>query len=600
MKTREEIDKKYKLNTKEMFTSEKEFLEEIEKLAQEIKKISQYENHILDSASTLCEVLTLNEDLEKRIERVYVYAHLINDCDLANAKSNENHGKAFKIYQEYLKLSSFIVPELLESNYQVIEKHIKENETLKKYERTLKEIFRMKEHTLSKKEEYILNSFANVFNAPEDAYTKLTDVDLTFGKVKNEEGKMVELTESNYGSFTESKNRLVRKQAFKKLYKAYASIINTTSELLIANVKKNNIKAKLRNYESAMKASLDEDNIDIKVYNTLVSAVHEHFNIIYRQWEIQKKVLGVKELHLYDTYVPLVKEYHKKYTYEEGKKLICEALQVLGKEYNEILERSFKENWIDVYPNKNKRGGAYCTCCYLTHPYVVTNFNEEYASVSTIAHELGHAMHYYYAAKNNPYVDYEYSLFVAEVASQVNEILLALHVLNTSNDKEEKKFILWELIKQFKSSVVRQTMFAEFEKEIHEKEQNGEVLTCVNLCDLYYDINKKYFGNNIVVDEEIKYEWSRVPHFYYNFYVYQYATGYIAALKIASDIYNKKENALEKYLQFLSLGCTLDPVSSLKVAGVDLTDKKTFDDAFNEFNKQMDTFVNIRKISRKE
>lgn len=590
MKTRDQIQEKYKVNIKEMFETEEEFLNEIAVLNDDIKKISDYEGHILQDANHLLKLLELSEELDKKVERVYIYANINNDFDLGNERSNENYGKAFKLYQEYSTLSSFVVPELLESEFNVIEKYICEEPKLKRFERFLKEIFRVKKHVLSKKEEYIISKFSDILKASEDAYSKLTDVDLTFGKVKDENNKTVELSESNWAELIESKDRNVRKKVFKKFFGAYHSIINTTNELLATNVKKNNILANIRNYPSALEAALDSNNIDIKVYNSLMDAINENLNIIYRQWEIRKKVLGITDLHLYDTYVPLVEEYDKKYTYEEGSRLILDALRVLGEDYSAILTQSFNENWIDVFPNKNKRGGAYCTCCYMAHPYVLTNFNGRYGDVSTIAHELGHAMHYYYALKNNEFSDYGYSIFVAEVASQVNEILLALHVLNTSEDKKEKIFILDELIKHFKSSVVRQSMFAEFERTIHAKEQEGEVLTCANLCSTYYDINKKYFGNGVIVDDEIRYEWSRIPHFYYNFYVYQYSTGYIAALKIANDIYNRKENALENYMKFLKLGCTVDPVASLKVAGVDLTYKKTFDDAFDMFNKQMDEF----------
>jgi oligoendopeptidase F len=597
MKTRDQIDEKYKLNTKELFSSKKEFLQELENLNKEIEKVTKYEGHILDNSTNLYELLELTEELDKKLERIYTYANLNNDFDLANKESNELYGLAFKLYKDYVTLSSYIVPELLESDYSIITKYLKEDSKLKKYERMLKEIYRSKEHILSKQEEYILSKLTDVFKMPEDAHSKLTDVDLTFGYVKDENGKRIELNESVYPALIESKNRNVRKSCFKKFYKGYESVINTTTELLASNVKINNAISSLRKYNSALASSLDSNEVDICVYNNLMDSINNHLSTIYREWDIRKKALGVKDLHLYDTYVPLADEYDKKYTYEEASNLIEETLKVLGDDYVSIIKRAFNENWIDVYPNKNKRGGAYCTNCYLTHPYVLTNFDGRFGDVSTIIHELGHAMHYYYAAKNNSYVDYNYSIFVAEVASQVNEILLCLHIFNKSKEKKEKLFILDELIKHFKSSVVRQSMFAEFELTIHEKDQAGDILTCQNLCDTYYNINKKYFGPNVYIDDEIKYEWSRIPHFYYNFYVYQYATGYIAALKIASDLYENKEGALDKYLHFLSLGCTMNPVDSLKVAGVDLTKKETFDASFNVFAKQMDEF---EKLIREE
>lgn len=588
MKKRDEIEEKYKINIGELFENENAFLEEVKTVDKKIKEIKKYEGHLLQDAKTLYETLELSEALEKKVERIFVYAHIINDFDLAEEKGNEYYGTAFKLYQELSVFTSYITPELLESDYSTIEKYIQENVNLKKYENVLKEIYRNKKHILGKKEETLINTLSELINAPEDVYGKLVDVDLKFENVKDENGELVELNEVSHKILMESKNREVRKNTFKTFYRGYKSVINTTSELLASCVKKNNRIAKIRDYEDAMTASLEASNVNKKVYKALLEALEENLNIIHRQWNIRKKVLHLEELHLYDTTVSLVANYEKKYSYEEASDLIKKALEILGSDYSNVLSQAFENRWIDVFPNENKRSGAYCTCCYETHPYVVTNFNERYGDVATLAHELGHAIHYYYAAKNNQYCDYNYTIFVAEVASQVNEALLAMHILKNSDNKKEKLFVLDELIKHFKSSVVRQTMFAEFESKIHEYEQNGKVLTTNTLCDLYYNLNKKYYGEEIVVDEEIRYEWSRVPHFYYNFYVYQYSTGYIAALKIATDIFNKKEHALENYMNFLGLGSTKDPVESLKVAGVDLTDKQTFKEAFQEFNREMD------------
>ena len=593
MKKREQIEDKYKVNTDELFKNIDEFKKEVKKLNKEIKEISKYEGHILDSSDSLLELLDLTEKLDERIEKVYIYAHLNNDVDLSNKEGNENYGIAFKLYKDSSTISSYIVPELLESDYSVIEKYIKENKDLKKYENSLKEIYRVKEHMLSKKEEYIIKKLSDTFRTPEEVYSKLTDVDLKFDNIKDENGKSVELNESNWPTYIESKDRKVREDAFKTFFGGYKSIINTTSELLSNEVKKNNAIADIRKYKSAMAASLDSNNVDSKVYEKLIKSIEDNINTVYRQWNIRKKKMDIKELHLYDTYVPLTESFDKKYTYEESRDLILKSLEVMGSDYIKVLTRSFDENWIDVMPNENKRGGAYCTCCYLTHPYVLSNFNEKFGDVSTLAHELGHAMHYYYAQKNQIYSDYNYSIFVAEVASQVNEILLALHVLNTSDDKEEKIFVLDTLMKHFKSSVVRQSMFAEFEKLIHDSEASGEILTKEFLCDKYYELNKKYFGDNVVVDDEIRYEWSRIPHFYYDFYVYQYATGYIAALDIAYRIYNKDKKALDSYLEFLKLGSTKDPVASLKVAGVDLTKDEAYTNAFKVLNEQMDQFEEL-------
>ncbi len=598
MEIREKISSKYKINTKDLFENEKEFLEELEKIKNSISEISKFEGHILDSSDNLLNLLNLSNDFEKRIERLYIYAHLNNDFDLSDQKGNENLGKVLKIYDKYGELSAYIIPELLTKDYGIVKKMVEENENLKPFNRMLKSIYDKKKHFLSKEEELILNKVSESFRLPENAHSKLLDVDLTFGKIKDESNKSIELTISNYAKYIESFDRNVRKNCFKTYYKGFDSIKNTSGELLSSEVKMNNRIAEIRKYNSALEASLLENDVDPKVYDTLINAIHSNMNTIHKQWEMRKEVLKLKDMHLYDTYLPLIDGYEKNYNFDEAKELIKNALAVLGEDYSKVLNEAFENNWIDVYPTKNKRSGGYCTACYLAHPYVFLNFDGRYDEVSTIAHELGHAMHYYYAIKNNTFEDYSYSIFVAEVASQVNELLLSFYMLDNSQDTEEKLFIIDELIKRFKASVVRQTMFAEFEKYMHEEEQNGGTLTTQSLSEKYYELNQKYYGKDVVVDKEIALEWSRIPHFYYNFYVYQYSTGYIAALKIAKDIYNKKENSLNNYLKFLSLGCTIDPVASLKVAGVDLTDIKNYDDAFNEFEKEINEFNQIMKRSK--
>ena len=591
-KSRNDIPEKYKVDLTELFKNENDFIKEIKSLENEICVIEKYKNNIYNN---LYELLEIDTNFSKRIERLFIYAHINNDTDLSNDKYNTYYGNVIKLNKKYSELSSYIIPELMQYNYCDIEKLYKKDKKLLEYEILLKDIFRKKEYILSDKEEKIISKLSDIFNVPEDTFSKLTDVDLKFGNIKDENNKKIEINNNNYATYLESYNRNVRKNAFKTLYKGYESIINTSSELISGEVKLHNSISNIRGYKSSLDASLINNNVDSNVYKILVKSINDNLNIIHKQWKIRKDVLGLNKLHLYDTYVPLVYGYHKLYTFDEGKELVLKALKPLGEDYINILKKSFNERWIDVYPTKNKRMGGYCTACYLTHPYVFLNFDGRFDEVSTIAHELGHAMHYYYAIKNNSYQNYSYTIFVAEVASQVNELLLSYYMLNNNNEKDEKLYIVDELIKRFKASVVRQTMFSEFELNIHELEQNGEVLTKNLLCDEYYKLNKKYFGNNVVIDKEIEYEWSRIPHFYYNFYVYQYATGYIAAMKIAKDIYNNKPNALENYIKFLGLGSKIDPVESLKLAGVDLTDEKVYKDAFNEFNSLLDLYTSLLK-----
>jgi len=595
MKQRNEIDEKYKIDTSELFKDNNEFEKELGLVEKEISNISKYSGKIMND-DNLYEMLSLDEKLTRRIMRLYTYAHLNNDFDLSENIYNEYVSKVLFIYNKYSSLASFIVPELLENDYKIIENKILHDSRLKEYELSLKNIFRLKEHTLSKDEEYIISKLVTPYDNFENAFSKLTDVDLKFGKIKVD-GKNVELNPILYYSLQESSNRSIRRTSFKKFYKGYESIINTNSELITGNVKKNNALAEVRKFKSALERSLINNDIDPKVYEALLNSINKNINIIHKQWEVFFEAIKISDPHIYDIGCPVVSGYEKKYTFEEGKELVLKALKVMGDDYLNIIKKAFDERWIDVYPTLNKRSGGYCTNCYETHPYVFLNFDGRIHEVSTIIHELGHAMQYYYASKYNNYPNSDYSIFVAEVASQVNEILLNLYIINNSKDANEIKTIYANLIKQFKGSVVRQSMFAEFEKTIHEADQKGTPLSVDYLNSIYYKLNKKYYGKNIKVDKEIKYEWSRIPHFYYNFYVYQYATGYIAALKIATDIYNKKEGSLEKYLKFLKLGSTLSPVESLKVAGVDLTKEESFDAAFVEFDRQLEDF---KKIIKKE
>lgn len=597
MKKRVEIDKKYKIDLKDLFKNDEEFLKEVDYLDKKLENFEKFQGHLLDDDKTLLEFLKLDDEISAKLEVCYVYAHLNNDFDLSEKRSNEFFGKAVKLYNKYSTNISYVIPELLQNDYKIIEKFINENKELKQYERMLKNIFKEKSHFLSKEEERVLSVIKDSFRTPENAHSKLLDADLTFENIKDENGKKVELTSSNLAKYLESKNRNVRKNAFKKFYKSYINIRNTTTELLASEVKNNNNIAKLRKYDSALNASLEGNDVNPKIYGSLINHIHNNLKKTYKYWDLRKEILGVSKLHIYDTYVPMVDANDKEYSFEEAKELVLNALSILGTDYTKVLNEAFDNNWIDVFPTKNKRSGGYCTAVYNSHPYVFLNFDNRYGEVSTVAHELGHAMHSYYSIKNNNYVDYSYSIFVAEVASQVNEIILSDYMIKNSKDKKEKLFILDELLKRFKASVIRQAMFAEFEKEIHEQEQNGVVLTSEYLNDLYYKLNKLYFGPSVEIDKEIAFEWERIPHFFYNFYVYQYSTGYIAALKIAKDIINKKENALENYLKFLSLGCTMDPVSELKVAGVDLTKDEVYNEAFDEFEKEIEEFEKIYKGS---
>jgi len=583
-----------KWNTKDLYQSEEDYNNDYNELFNKIEKFKKYKGHILDSAKILYELLSFDNEFSKKMEQVYIYAHINNDADTTDTKYQEMYGKACNLYEKYMEAASFIVPEILESDYELIDKYIKENSDLKEYERCLKELFKYKDYTLSDKEEKILSSMSSIYKTPDDVYSLLTDADMKFGFIRNELEKK-ELTEKSYRKFIESENAKVRKEAFTKLFSRYGEFKNTYSALLAGEIRKNNKLAEIKGYNSALFASLYKNDIPEEIYQNLINTVRKNIEPLSNFWKLKKEALGLKRLHIYDTYAPITKEVTKKYTEEEAKDLILKSLNVLGDTYINDLTKAFDEGWIDYVPNDGKRNGAYCTACYNVHPFVLLSFDGTLNNVSTLTHELGHAMHYYYAIKNQSYQDYSYSIFVAEVASQVNQILLSKYLIENTNDINEKKYLIDDLISDFKATIYRQTMFADFEKNIHELDSKGEILTHEVLCNLYYDLNKVYYGKNIVIDDLIKYEWQRIPHFYMNFYVYQYATAYAAAIKIAMDILNKKENAKENYLEFLSLGCTKTPIESLKIAGVDMTREETLNEAFDYFDNLVSELTGLYK-----
>jgi len=577
-KARNEFDSKYKWNVKDLYNSDIDCEKEIDYLNKEIKNISKYKGILLNDAKTLLEALELDKEISKKLEKVYIYAHLNNDADTNDSKYQELFGKARNLYTKYSEAISFMVPELLKSDYSVIEKFINELKELKIYERNLKDIFRYKDHVLSGEVESCLSSLSKVFGASEEIMGALTDSDFKFGNILVD-GTEVELTESNYSVYIEHKDRNVREAAFNTLFNTYANFKMTLAATLKNEVEKNVVNAKLRKFNSSLEASLFNDEIDKSVYTNLIESVHKNLPSLYKYWNLKKNLLGLDKLYIYDTYADIGISNSKKYDYEKAKDLILTAIKPLGEEYSSLIEKAFSEGWIDSCNNKGKRKGGYCTTCYEVHPYILVNYENTLDDVSTLIHELGHALHYYYACKYQSFLDYGYSIFVAEVASQVNEILLSRYLLEHSVSKAEKIKIIDDLLQKYKSTIYRQTMFAEFELFIHEYTENGGILTSQNMCDKYYELNKLYFGDNVEVDELVKYEWERIKHFYMNFYVFQYATGFIAALKIANEIYDGNEKLKNDYLEFLKLGCTKNPIESLKVAGVDITSNTVIEDA---------------------
>ena len=582
-KLRSEIDDQYKWDLSVIYKSDEDWYRDLEKAKEEIKKIENYKN-FLDNSSNLLAYLKYDTSTDRLINKLYYYAHLNYDSDTTNTKYQEMITLVSDVMNEYSKLSSFVTPKLLSKDYSLIEEYMNELPELKEYEYNLKNIYRFKKHVLDEEKEKILSTLSNSLESSSNIYEVLNDSDMTFGMIKDESGNEVELTHSNYGSFIESKDRSVRINAFNLMYDKYAEFKNTIAATYIGDIDTNISLAKIRNYNSAIDASLYSDNVSTDIYNNLISTVSNNLKPLYDYYELKKEILKLDEFHLYDVYAHMIdaKDFSK-FSFDEAKNIVIDALNVLGDDYINNLKKAFSEKWIDIYNNKGKRSGAYSSGFYDTYPYVLLNFEGRLNDVSTLAHELGHSMHTYYSCKNNSYQNSNYKTFVAEVASTVNELLLAKYLLKKLDNKESKLYVLNNLLDLFKGTIYRQTMFAEFERNIYLKRENNEALTYEVISNEYYSLNKKYFGPNVIVDEKIKYEWERIPHFYYGFYVYKYATGLSAACHIVEGILNNKENALDNYLKFLKTGGSMDPVDELKIAGVDIEKPEVIESAINMF-----------------
>ena len=594
-RTREEIEEKYKWDLTTIYKDDEEFLKDYDLVNNKIYEIENYRGRILENSKTLLEFLELSDDIDRKMSKLYYYSHLKFDQDTTNIKAQELKGKVDNIFTKYSELSSFIAPEMYKKPYEEVKKLVEENEQLEKYRFNLESFYRFETHKLSEEQEKLLSIFSKVLNSPEHIFESLTDSDMKFGNIKDENGNLVEFTESNYSKFIHSSDREVRKNAFKLLLETYAKYKNTISNTFKENVDYLVGMAKIEKFNSSLEASLFSDNIDATVYNNLIETVHKNLNVLYKYYDLKKEILNLDELHLYDIYVELIKDLDKEYSFEEAKEIVINALSILGDEYINNLKKAFDERWIDVYNNVGKRGGAYSSGFYDTNPFVLLNFEGKLNDVSTLAHELGHSMHTYYSCKNNTYNNSGYKIFVAEVASTVNELILNKYLLKNSKDEKEKLFILNNLMELFKSTIYRQTMFAEFERDMHKKYEDGEILTNELLSNEYYKLNKEYFGPNVVVDEEIKYEWERIPHFYYDFYVYKYAIGLSSACYIVDGIVNNKPNALENYLKFLKSGGSDYPANELKIAGVDVNSSEVIESAIKMFDETINEFKTLIK-----
>ena len=587
---REEIPQQYKWKMEDMYESNEAWEADFEKLQKGIEELKQFEGTLEKSAENLLKMQETCDELNQLAEKVYVYANQRLHEDTSNAYYQGLSGRAQMLLVQMSEAGSYIEPEILNISEEKLEEILK-TETIAKYETYYRRLLRRKEHVLSKEMEELLAGAAEVAEGPKDIFMMFNNADIKFPVIAGEDGEPVEITHGKYVKLLESQDREVRKAAFMGLYETYGKFKNTLAATYCANVKQAGFFAKARKYESSLNDALDGSAIPVEVYDSLIESVHAHLPALHEYVKVRKEKLGVEELHMYDLYVPMVGEADKKIPYEEAKEVVLNGLAPLGEDYLEFLKKGFNEGWIDVYENEGKRSGAYSWGAYGTHPYVLLNYQDNLNNVFTLAHEMGHALHSYHSDEAQDYIYAGYKIFVAEVASTCNEALLIRYLLDNSKDNKEKAYLLNYFLEQFRGTLFRQTMFAEFEKIAHAKSEAGEPLTAEVLCDIYYELNKQYFGEDIVVDKEIALEWARIPHFYTPFYVYQYATGFSAAIAISSKILRGEPGIVEKYKKFLSSGSSLDCIDLLKICDVNMTTKEPVEEALKVFEDTLEEFV---------
>ncbi|KEZ53477.1 oligoendopeptidase F [Metabacillus indicus] len=571
----------------DIFKNDEAWESEFKEVKAALPKMEEYKGKLGDSSDAFLEALTYQDSVMERLGKLYTYAHMRYDQDTGNSHYQGLNDRAANLYTQASSVSSYMIPEILEMDEAKIKDFLQEKEELKVYGHTLDEINRQRPHVLSAEQEAMLAQASDVLSSSSNTFGMLNNADLEFPSIKDEDGEEVEVTHGRYIRFLESEDRRVREDAFKAVYGTYDKYKNTFASTLSGAVKKDNFYATVRNYSSAREAALSNNNIPEEVYENLVKTVNDNLHLLHKYIELRKKVLGLQELHMYDLFTPLVKDVKMKVPYAEAKDYLLKGLAPLGDEYIAILNEGFENRWVDVHENKGKRSGAYSSGTYGTNPYILMNWQDNVNNLFTLAHEFGHSVHSYYTRNSQPYQYGHYSIFVAEVASTCNEALLNDYLLKTIDDKKKQLYLLNHYLEGFRGTVFRQTMFAEYEHAIHKKAQDGEPLTPDLLTELYYDLNKKYFGEHLTVDEEIGLEWARIPHFYYNYYVYQYATGFSAATALSKQILEEGEPAVKRYIEFLKSGSSDYPIEVLKKAGVDMTSKEPIEEALKVFEEKL-------------
>lgn len=594
LKAREQIDKKYMWNIEAMISDESTIYQELEDIkAQAAAYAEEFSGHLTESADMLLKAYRQRDSIWRKLENIYVYARMRRDENNADSSYQAMSDKCGAVIAAVSASTSFFTPELLKASDDVILEYIEQKEELREYEFAIKDTLRQKEHVLTEAEENIMAQMSEITKATNDIFTLLNNADIKFASIKDEDGDEVSVTHGNYIKFMESHDRNVRKAAYNAMYDSYKELINTIATTYNYNTKTDVVSARIRKYDSARAAALSGDNIPGKVYDNLVSTVNDNLPSLHRYTELRKKLLGVDKLYMYDMYVPLIELPKTSIPYEEALDMMREGLAPLGIEYISKMNAGLDEGWIDVYENKGKTSGAYSFGSYDSFPYILLNYTDTLKDVFTVVHEMGHSMHSRYTRDAQPYIYGSHSIFTAEVASTVNESLLMQHLLSRDNDTEMKKYLLNLHLEEFRTTLFRQTMFAEFEDLTHKAIESGRVLTAEWMCEEYEALNAKYYGPAVEKDDTIKYEWARIPHFYNAFYVYKYATGYSAATAISNKILSEGKAAADSYIEFLKTGESDYPIELLKIAGVDMSRPEPVENAMSAFNSLLDEFESL-------
>ena len=592
---RQEVPELETWRLEDIFATDEDWEKELNEVKSLIPEGAKFQNKLHENGEVLYEALQFQSSLGERLGRMYTYSHMRYDQDTANTKYQGMDGRIRNIYTDFSRTFSYVVPEILTIPEETIEKFVSEKPEMNVYKQGLKEINLQRPHILPAEQEALLAQAGDVMGASSNTFGMLSNADLRFPNIKDENGDEVELTQGRYITFLESSDRSVREAAFKAMYETYGKFKNTFASTLNGQVKKSVFNSKVRKYKSAREASLSSNHIPESVYDNLIGTVNKNLHLLKRYVKLRKEILGLEELHMYDLYTPIVKEVKMEIPFSKAQEYVLKGLSPLGEEYNQILQEGFQNRWVDVHENRGKRSGAYSSGAYGTNPYILMNWQDNVNNLFTLAHEFGHSVHSYYTRKNQPYQTGDYSIFVAEVASTCNEALLNDYLLKNLKDEKQKLFLLNHHLESFRGTLFRQTMFAEFEHMIHQKVEEGESLTAEWLTEQYLNLNKKYFGEEIVVDEEIGLEWARIPHFYYNYYVFQYATGISAAVALSKQILEEGEPAVERYIgKFLKAGSSDFPIEVLKHAGVDMNTPDPIEQALKIFEatlEEMETLL---------